>query len=253
MTWSGVVLSIGMATAAGLVGCFAVMRRMSLASDAMSHVALPGLGLALTFHLQPLVGGVAALAAGTALVWGLQRRTRISTETVIGVVFSLALALGSMLSTGEELIDALLGTPGKLGPSELAAGLVGVAAVAGFVISQRSRLVLAQVSADMARTAGVAVARIELLYLFAFSLTVALGLRFLGVLLMGSLVIIPAATAKLVARSLDEMLAVAVACAVVSTLVGEAVAARVGRPTGPAIITVAAVLFFLSLPLRRVR
>lgn len=253
MTWSAVVLSIGMAGAAGLVGCFAVMRRMSLASDAMSHVALPGIGLALAFHLQPLVGGVAALAAGTALVWGLQRRTRISTETVIGVVFSLALALGAMLSTGEELVDALLGTPGDLGPWELAAGLVGVAAVAGFVISQRSRLVLAQVSADMARTAGVAVDRIELLYLFAFSLTVALGLRFLGVLLMGSLVIIPAATAKLVARSLDEMLAVAVACAVVSTLVGEAVAARVGRPTGPAIITVAAALFFLSLPLRRVR
>lgn len=253
MTWSGVVLSIGMAGAAGLVGCFAVMRRMSLASDAMSHVALPGIGVALAFHLHPLIGGLAALATGTALVWGLQRRTRISTETVIGVVFSLALALGSMLSTGEELIDALLGTPGKLQPWELAAGLVGVAAVAGFVISQRSRLVLAQVSADMARTAGVAVARIELLYLFAFSLTIALGLRFLGVLLMGSLVIIPAATAKLVARSLDEMLAVAVACAVVSTLVGEAVAARVGRPTGPAIITVAALLFFLSLPLRRVR
>jgi ABC-type Mn2+/Zn2+ transport system permease subunit len=253
MTWSALVLSIGMATAAGLVGCFAVMRRMALASDAMSHVALPGIGIAVAFHFHPLLGGVAALAVGTALVWGLQRGTQISTETIIGVVFSVALALGSMLSTGEELIDALLGTPGELEPWELVTGMVGVAAVAGFVITQRSRLVLAQFSTDMARTAGVAVARIELLYLFAFSLTVALGLRYLGVLLMGSLIIIPAATAKLVARSLDEMLAVAVACAIVSTLLGEALAVRIDRPTGPVIITIAAALFFLSLPLRRAR
>jgi len=253
VTWAGIVLSVGMAVAAGLVGCFAVMRRMALASDAMSHVALPGIGLALAFHVHPLLGGVAALAAGTALVWGLQRGTRISTETVIGVVFSLALAMGSMLTTGEELIDALLGTPGSLGVGELVAGLAGVTAVAGFVLLQRNELVLAQVSTDMARTAGVGVARVELLYLLAFSLTVALGLRFLGVLLMGSLIIIPAATAKLVARSLDEMLAVAVVSAVASTVLGEAVAVRIGRPTGPVIIAIAAGLFFLSLPLRRTR
>lgn len=253
MTWTVIVLSIGMAVAAGLVGSFAVMRRMSLASDAMSHVALPGIGIAVALNVHPLFGAVAALAIGTALVWGLQHRTRISTETVIGVVFSLALALGALLSTGEELIDALLGTPTTLQPWELALGVLGVAAVAGFVITQRSQLVLTQFSTDMARTAGVAVARTELLYLLAFSLTVALGLRYLGVLLMGSLIIIPAATAKLVARSLDEMLAIAVGCAVVSTLAGEALAARIGRPTGPVIITIAAALFFLGLPLRRAR
>jgi ABC-type Mn2+/Zn2+ transport system permease subunit len=253
MTLSTLALSVGMAVAAGLVGCFAVMRRMSLASDAMSHVALPGIGLAVAFHVHPLLGGVGALAVGTALVWGLERRTHIATETIIGVVFSLALALGAMLATGDELIDALLGEPGALRPWELALGLAGAAAVALFVLTQRSRLVLAQVSSDMARTAGVAVARVELLYLLAFALTVALGLRYLGVLLMGSLIIIPAATAKAVARSLDEMLAIAVGCAVAATVAGELVAPRLGRPTGPVIITVAAALFFLGLPLRRGR
>jgi len=251
VNWSGFILSIGMALAAGLVGSFAVMRRMSLASDAMSHVALPGIGVAVAFHVHPLFGAVSALAIGTALVWGLERKTRISTETVIGVVFSLALAMGALLSTGEELIDALLGTPSALEPWELALGVIGVAAVAGFIITQRSRLVLVQFSTDMARTAGVGVARVELLYLLAFSLTVALGLRSLGVLLMGSLIIIPAATAKLVARSLDAMLVVAVGCALASTILGELLAMRIDRPTGPVIITIAAALFFLGLPVRR--
>ncbi|HSM92178.1 MAG TPA: metal ABC transporter permease [Anaeromyxobacteraceae bacterium] len=253
MNWAELALSIGMAAAAGLVGCFAVMRRMSLASDAMSHVALPGIGLALVLHLHPMVGAAAALAAGTLVIWGLERRTGISTETMIGVTFSLALAVGTLLATGEELVDALLGGAGTLGRWELALGVAGSAAVVAFVLGQRHRLVLAMVSADIARTAGVRVARLDLLFLLAFALTVALGLRYLGVLLMGSLIIMPAATAKHVARNLDEMFAVAVAAAIAATVAGELLAARLDRPTGPLIILVAAALFFGSLVLRRRR
>lgn len=251
MQWTGLTLSIGMAVAAGLVGCFAVMRRMALASDAMSHVALPGIGLALVFHFHPMLGGLAALFVGTLLVWGLERQTRISTETVIGVVFSLALAVGSMLATGDELVDALLGAPGTLDRWELALGLAGAAAVVAFVLTQRNRLVIALVSGDIARTSGIRVARLELLYLLAFALTVALGLRYLGVLLMGSLVIIPAATAKHLARSLDGMLAIAVGIAVASTLAGELLAPRLHRATGPVIIAIAAGTFLVSLFVRR--
>jgi ABC-type Mn2+/Zn2+ transport system permease subunit len=248
---SGMALSAGMAIAAGLVGCFAVMRRMSLASDALSHVALPGIGIALAIHVNPVLGAAVALLLGTLLVWGLERRTGISTEAVVGVVFSLALALGSMLATGEELVDALLGSPGTLGAWEVGLGLAGAAMVAVFVLVERHRLVLSLVSADLALTSRVPVARLELLYLLSFSLTVALGLRFLGVLLMGSLVIIPAATAKHLARNLREMLAISVAVAVSSTLAGELLAIRLGRSPGPIIITFAAAMFLLSLPLRR--
>lgn len=250
---SGLALSAGMAVAAGLVGCFAVMRRMSLASDALSHVALPGIGIALALHVHPALGAVVALLLGTLLVWGLERRTAISTETVVGVVFSLALAVGSLLATSEELVDALLGSPGALGSWEVGLGLLGAGAVATFVLIERHRLVMSLVSADLARTSGVPVARMELLYLLAFALTVALGLRYLGVLLMGSLVIIPAATAKHLARSLTEMLGISVGVALFSTLTGEIVATRMGRPPGPVIIVVAAALFLASLPLRRSR
>ena len=87
MSASALLLSGSMAVAAGAVGCFALMRRMTLAADALSHVALPGIGLALVLHLNPVIGGVAMLLVGAVLVWGLERRTGISTETVVGVVF----------------------------------------------------------------------------------------------------------------------------------------------------------------------
>lgn len=246
MTPSGTVLAAAVAVAAGMVGTFALMRRMTLAADALSHVALPGIGLAVLLRIHALVGALAALALGALLVWLTENRTRMATETVIGVLFSTALALGALLATGEELVDALFGAPGALSAWELAGGLLGAGAVVAFVLRSRDRLILALVSQDVARTAGVEVRRVDLQYLLAFALTVGLGLRYLGVLLMGSLVIIPAATARRLARGLTQMLVISVVVAVASTLSGSWLAARFDRPSGPVIVLVAAATFFLA-------
>jgi ABC-type Mn2+/Zn2+ transport system permease subunit len=94
---SEIVVALLMSTAAGLVGSIAVMRRMALASDALSHVALPGIALAMLFHFSPLLGGFAALMAGTLIVWALEYRTRIPTEAVIGVLSPLPWQSGVFL------------------------------------------------------------------------------------------------------------------------------------------------------------
>lgn len=245
------LLPLCMAFAAGLIGCFAVMRRMTLGADALSHVALPGIGVALALGANPILGGVTALVLGTLLVWALEHRTRVPTEAVIGVVFSAALAAGSMLTTGTELIEALFGARRAPGPWEIGLGVATAVAVAVFALRARHRLVIALVSRDLAQTAGVDVPRLDLLFFLAFALTVALGLRYLGVLLMGSLIIIPASTARHVARSLNGMLVVAVGVAVASTLVGSIVAPLLHVTAGPLIVVIAAGIFFLGLLHRR--
>jgi len=243
---STLVLSAATAVAAGLMGCFALMRRMTLAGDALSHVALPGIGLALLLGFHPLAGALAALLVGVALVWALERRTGIATETVIGVVFSTALAVGALLTTGEELMDALFGGPAALTGVELAVGLVGSALVIAFAVLARDRLMVALVSPEIALTSGINVPRLNLLFLTAFAVTVALGLRYLGVLLMGALVIIPAATGRRLARNLAGMFAVSIAVAVVATVGGTFLAAALGRESGPVIVTIAAACFLLA-------
>ena len=250
---SELLLSLTTAAAAALIGSFAVLRRMTLASDAISHVALPGIGIAILLHANPLLGGAAALLLGTFLVWAIEQKTRIPTEAVIGVVFSTALAIGGMLTSGEDLIDALFGTRGKPGGAEIVVGLVAAALVIAFAMLAEDRLVIALVSPDLARTAGVDVARLNLIFLLAFAAAVWLGLRFLGVLLMGSLVIIPAATAKHLARSLLQMRAIAVGLAILCTLLGSAAASWLGLQRGPLTIAIAAGIFFASLGLRRDR
>lgn len=245
------IASLAMAVAAGMVGCFAVMRRMALASDAISHVALPGIGVALALGIHPLFGAAAMLMFGALAIWAVERRTRIATETIIGVVFSAALAAGSLLSSGEDLVDALFGGHGALGAGELGFGIAAALAIVGFVWRARSRLVLALLSPEIAATAGIRVDRLELWFLEAFALTVALGLRYLGVLLMGSMIIIPAATAKRLARNLSGMFAWATAVAVAATVLGTGIALAGDRPRGPVIVCVAAALFLASLVKRR--
>ena len=241
-----------MAVAAGLVGSFALMRRMSLAADAMSHVALPGIGIALILHVSPLAGGLTMLLIGALLIFLIERRTRIATETVVGVLFSVALAVGSLLASGEDLIEALLGGAGSLSAAEAGAGIAAAAAVIAFVLRARHSLIVSLVSPEIALTSGIRVARLDLYFLLAFALTVGLGLRYLGVLLMGSLIIIPATTAKYLARSLDGMLATAVALAVVSALLGFLLAPLLRVQTGALIISIAAGVFFVSLLKRSV-
>jgi ABC-type Mn2+/Zn2+ transport system permease subunit len=251
MTSEALLLSVAMAVAAGLIGCFTVMRRLALAADALSHVALPGIGVALALHIHPLFGAVAMLLFGALLVWGLEDRAREATETVIGVVFSVALALGSLMTSGEDLIEALFGGAGVLSWPEIAFGFVAASAIVLFIVTHRNSLVILLISPDVARTAGIHVRRLDLLYLLTFALTIALGLRYLGVLLMGALIIIPAVTAKRVARNLNEMLLVAVAIAVLATVFGIWIAVWLQRETGPLIVMVAAGGFLLSLLYRQ--
>ena len=109
------------------------------------------------------------------------------------------------------------------------------------------RLIVTLVSPDLGLTSGIRVKRLNLLYLLAFALTVALGLRYLGVLLMGSLVIIPAATARRLARNLTGMLAISVGVALFATLLGASLAVRLQRESGPLIIAVAAACFLAAV------
>jgi len=255
MSIEALILAGGMAAAAGLMGCFANMRRMALVGDALSHVALPGIGIALALHINPLLGAVAMLLFGSLLVWAVEERSRLTTETIVGIVFPASLAVGSILTPGSDLVDALFGgmtTP--VAPVEAFFGLAAAAAVIGFVAARKNALVIAIISPDIARTTGIDVNRLNLVYLEMFALTVALGLRYLGVLLMGSLIIIPAATAKRLSRGLNDMLALSAAIAVAVTVGGSGLGMWLHRSTGPLIVLIAAAAFFLTLavPDRRV-
>lgn len=247
------ILALFFALAAGLVGCFALMKRMVLASDVISHLALPGLGVAFLLKINPLIGGAATLFLGTLLVWQLQKKTGLATDATIGVVFAAALAIGAAVTPREDLIEALFG---ELQRISLPGFIVGLAATLFVVLSVfllKDRLSLSVFSPDLAESTGVNVARVNLFFLLLFSLTVLVGLRFMGTLLGSALIILPAATARHMTEKLSYFLLVSSAVSLVSVIAGFLLNAFVFRlsTVGPTIIIFAALLFALSLLKRK--
>lgn len=245
-----VLLSL-VAIVAGVVGVFALMRKMTLAADSMSHVALPGIGLALLWDISPIFGAAVALLFGAWLTWGIERRTGISTDAVIGVLFSASLALGSLFTGGEELLDALFGELAPISFAEWAIGVTGSLVVLALLYWHRDRLTLALVSEDLATASGIAVSRMNFVFLLIFVFTILLGLQFFGALLMGSMIIVPAAVGRNFGVSLRHTFLASVAVAIFSVLAGYAIATSYSLAFGPVVITIAAACFAASLLARR--
>jgi len=242
------ILAVFTAIASGVVGSFALMRRMTLAGDAFSHVALPGIGVALLYSFNPVLGGAAALFMGTLIIWKVERLSPLNTEAIIGVLFALSLAIGA-IAIGEEheLVEALFGGITPVTAPEFILGSLIAIFVTGFIVSNRHALILLLVSKELAKTAAIPIDRLQFLFLLMFALTVILGMKFLGVLLMGSLIIIPAAIARNVAQNLSGMLVIASGSAVASVILGILASQFFEAPLGPTIIIIAGILFVASL------
>ncbi|HEU0047397.1 MAG TPA: metal ABC transporter permease, partial [Nitrososphaera sp.] len=165
------VLMLLTVLAAGLIGSFALMKRMSLAGDVVSHIALPGLGLALLFHINPLIGAAAALLLGTFLIWHLQKGGTLTTDVAIGVIFTAALAIGTLVTPSEDLIEALFGGFQSLNILWLLLGFLAVLTIVIFTFTFRHQLILTLFSPELAAATGVDVSRLNLYFLLVFSLT----------------------------------------------------------------------------------
>lgn len=244
-----VILAIFFSLAAGLVGCLALMKRMLLASDVISHLALPGIGLGLLLKKSPLIGGAATLFLGTFLVWRLQKKTGLATESAVGVIFATALAIGAAVIPNEDLAESLFGELGKISVIGFLFGMAGVLIVVFSIFLLRDQLALSILSPDLAAATGVNISRLDPRFLMLFSLTVLIGLRFMGALLASSLIIMPAATARQLAERLTNFVLLTSAASLLSVTAGFLLNALVFKfPTaGPTITMFSALLFGVSL------
>ena len=244
-----ILLAAFFAIAAGLVGTVALMKRMVLASDVISHLALPGLGIAYLLKSNPLIGGGATLFLGTLLVWQLQKKTALATDATIGVVFAASLGVGALVTPNEDLLEALFGNFEKLSLLGFVLGTAAVILIVTFIVQMKERLILDLFSPDLAAATGVNVARLDLGFLLVFSLTVLVGLRFMGALLSSALIIIPAATARQLTSRMAQFVVVACGVSLVSVAAGFVVSTLIFKTStvGPAIVIASVLLFALGL------
>jgi zinc transport system permease protein len=234
-----------------LLGVFVVLRRSAFFGDAVAHASLAGVAVGVVAKLPPL-----PLAAAVAVTIGvslhrLERVSRLSLDTLLGFVLPFFMAIGVLvlsLSPGfqPELLSYLFGSILAVSWPGLAAAAGISFAVAVMLVVVGRRLVYATFDHDGAVVAGIDVPRLLAVYHVLLALMVVASLSIVGIVLVNALLVIPAATAKLHARSLAQMFVLAPLLGVGSVLVGLFGSYWLDVPSGPAIVVVAGMLFLVA-------
>ncbi len=250
------IAGLGVALVAGPLGAFVVWRRMAYFGDALSHSALLGVGLGLLLGMNVNLG-IVAVAAGMALLLVLlQHQGRLATDTLLGILAHSALSLGLVaLSMMEgvrvDLMGYLFGDILAVTRTDLAWVVGGAGLVLALLVAIWRPLLAITLHEELARVEGVAVLWVRLAFMLLIALVIAVAMKIVGILLITSLLIIPAATGRRFARTPEQM-AVAGSlvgcCAVAGGLWGSL---RWDTPAGPSIVAAAALLFALSVLLPR--
>ncbi|MCB1388319.1 MAG: metal ABC transporter permease [Rhodobacteraceae bacterium] len=243
------------ALAAGPLGCFVVWRRMAYFGDATAHAAILGVALALGFEVS-IFAGTLLTALAMALTVGALAGRGWAMDTTLGVLAHAALALGLVAASflhgvRVDLDSFLFGDILTVRMGEIWIMAAGTAAVTGLMAWRWEALLTATISEDLARSMGLRPEREGMILTLSLALVVAVALKVVGALLIGALLVIPAATARGVAHTPERMALGAVLVAGASVVLGLLASLRFDTPAGPSIVVAAAGLFVLSLAVRR--
>lgn len=241
---AGVLLALLLA----VLGVFATLRRMAFFGEGVAHASLAGIAIAVMGNLAPLPVALAWSIVIAVLMFFIERTTRLPRDTVLGILFTSSMALGVLVMSQvpgyqPELLNYLFGSILGIGNDDLVALACATAVILlGITFSFRS-LVFISLNEDAARVAGVRVDVATLALYCALAVAMVLGAKMLGIVLVSALLIIPAATARLVAGSLRQFVILAIIAAEVAVIAGIILSYLGDAPTGATIVLCAATLF----------
>ena len=246
------VAGIGVALVAGIVGCFVVWRRMAYFGDSLAHSALLGVALGLALGISPQTGSMIVCSVFALLLLWLQRKNILATDTLLGILAHAALSIGmvtiSLLHQRIDLHAYLFGDILTVTTTELWWIYASGSVILLLLATNWSSLVFMTLHEDLARAEGVPVLFTHLLLMLLMTLLVATSIRIVGILLITSMLIIPAATARQLARSPEAMAMIAALLGVTAVLLGVYSSVQLDTPSGPSIVVAAAILFAVLSP-----
>ena len=249
---------IGIAIVAGPIGCFIIWRRLAYFGDTLSHSALLGVALALLLQLN-ITLTVFMISFGVALMLLILRRgATLSSDALLGLLAHSTLAIGLVMLAfmswvRVDLMGFLFGDILAVTRFDLALIWIGGAVILGLLAYIGRPLFAATVNVDLATAEGARPELFNLVFMLIISAVIAVSMKLVGVLLITALLIIPAASARRLVTSPEQMAVGASVVGVVAVLVGLNGSLRFDTPAGPSIVVAAMICFILSvLPIPRI-
>ncbi|MCH9692743.1 MAG: metal ABC transporter permease [Gammaproteobacteria bacterium] len=247
--WYALAAGLLVAVVSGPLGCFAVWRRMAYFGDTLAHSALMGITLGFVLHIQPtLAVGASSCILALLLVY-LQRRQKLSIDTLLGILAHSMLALGivmvSLLKIKTDLMSLLLGDLLAVSTQDLVLMLVASTTIGALLFILWQKLLSFTLHEELAAVEGVAVEKIRLALMLMLALLIAIAMKVVGILLITALLIIPAASARKLARTPEQMATFASLLGCLAVVLGLLASVLWDTPAGPSIVLAAAGLFLL--------
>ncbi|MFN3984831.1 MAG: metal ABC transporter permease [Rhodocyclaceae bacterium] len=246
----------------GGLGTLVVVKRFAFFSEAVGHAALTGVAIGILLG-EPYTGPYGSLF-GYCLLFGvllnyLRNRTGLSPDTLIGVFLSVSLALGGsllLLLSGRVNIhileNVLFGSVLTVNGQDIAVLSVVAALVVATALPLYNRMMLASFNPQLAAVRGVRVKLLDYFFVVLVTIVTVASVKVIGAILVGALLVIPAAAARLLSQSLRGFFWLSVAIATASTLAGILLPIEFGLPvpSGAAIILFAGAMFAIAALLR---
>jgi len=249
---------IGVAIIAGPLGVFVVWRRMAYFGDTMAHSALLGVALGFLLGINLQLGVIVVSVVMALLLLALQRQRQLASDTLLGILAHTSLSLGLVAIALQEnvrvdLMGYLFGDILAVSTLDLAwiwAG--GLLCLLVLALIWRPLLAIT-VHEELARVEGVAVARTQLIFMLLIAIVIAAAMKIVGVLLITAMMIIPAATARKLSKTPEQMALIASTVGALAVAVGLLASWQWDSPAGPSVVVAAFVIFVLnlSIPVRR--
>lgn len=240
-----------LALIAAAFGSFIVLRRMAFFSDAIAHSSLAGIAIGVVLGVSPTLSAMVMAVLVALAVAAVTTRGRQALDTAIGIFYALALAIGVIvlsLSRGyrADLATFLFGDVLTVDWPLLGLMAAVLVLILVVLVIKGREFILMSLESETAKVEGIRVQANEYLFMALLALVVAVGIKLAGIIMIGPLLIIPAATAKNTARSLRETFLATGIYALLAGILGLLLSYVLNIPSGPTIVATSGVFFFLS-------
>lgn len=245
------ITGIFVGAVAGYLGCLMLTKRMALVAGPLGHLTLPGIALGLIYGFDISLGAFPFVILGIVLIWIFELRTKLPTEALTAIVFAVGVAIAFLFLPIEQAEQALVGDVSQVRFLETIIS-VGLALMVFVLVKMIfSKMVLINISEDLAKSEGVDVKKYNFIYLFCVAIVVALGVKLVGGLLTAAMVAIPASTSRVLARTVRNYSILALSFGAASAAFGILLSNIVNFPAGPLIVLISGFCFLGSLIFKR--
>lgn len=244
------IAGIFIAVACALLGVFLILRRESMIGHGLSHITFAGVALGLLLNVLPLLTALVVAVFTAIIILFIKERAGLHGDTAIAIFSSVGLALGVVLASlanrfNVDLLSYLFGEILAIRPIEVWFSVVLGGVVVSVVVFNYHRFLFMTFDRDSARASGINVERNDLLITLLTAVTVVLGMKVVGILLVAALIVIPAAAGLQVAKSFRQAIFSAVVFGIISVVLGLVISFYLNLPASGTIVLLSFAIFGL--------